>query len=552
MDKKTKILAGVFGVMVLYIIATKTVYPWLIEPLVTLGDRVVRRELELEKLEEKQEKVAWAVREYRRLMDRIGSGDVGKVENAIRQRLNTLFATHKLEEASTSPTKPHADRKTGVTKMTLTVTAVGSLESVVSFMRDVSELPQLIRIGNASIFPKSSSRRGKKANREHVNLRVPLEVWLLPQHKMLGRKVADADLDQPEKIVRHTQRDYSSIWKRTPFTEFVPYKPLIAFAGKNRSVVVGEKVTLAGSAKGGDGKYTFEWSGDPGLTGAETKRATVDTSKVGTFHYSLTVADDSDHVSTAQVTVDVKEKPKPALAEVPPEDKPVPQPVAPVKRRERWPNGKQMKIHVALVRSHAQDRSGEIQVYDSKRRERSYYTTGDELDGGTLVFVHPRAALVRWEDEFFVYPVGAKLSDDLQIADASDYPRFQTMAEQILASEKVPIETPREIVGPTVGDASDHADLVGPPAPKAKPAEGAPVQQGGAGIQVGGVPVVVPAKSLEAASVPARGGKPVVLPGQAGEAEQSKATTAKKKPQPTKKRPKKRRSKKFNKRRGRR
>ncbi len=601
MDKKTKILAGVFGAMVLYIMVSKSVYPWWIEPLVTLSDRVARRTEDLDKLERKQEEVEWAVRDYRRMMDRMGSGDVRKVENALRQRINTLFASHKLQEAATTPSKPHADRKTGVTKMSLTVTAVGSLASVTSFLEDLSELPQLVRVGSASIFPKNSSRRGKQSSREQVNLRVPLEVWVLPQHQMLGKKVLDADLDQPEKVVRHLGRDYSSISKRTPFTEFIPYDPLIAMAGSNQSVVVGTKLTLGGSAKGGDGKYIFEWTGDPGLSAGDTNRPTINTSKVGTFHYALQVSDDSGHVSTAQVTVDVKEKPV-AVAVAPTPvtpTQPPPPPPPVVKRRTRWPDGKQMTIQVALVRNRVQERTGEIQVYNAKRRERSYYATGDELDGGTLVFVHPRAALVRWEDEFYVYPVGANISDDLQLADASEYPRFQSLAEQILADEKaaaiVPVEVPVEVpvavpdadskgeavpaAGDSSKDVSRDADLAGAPTPTVKPAQvakpavGVPVQQyAGRGDAAGLAPVAVPTKSGETEVVPAapvKSGKPAVMPSntdgvsktgeanktgeasKAGAADKPQANTVKKRPPYVKQSPNRgRRTKKFGKRRG--
>ncbi len=593
MDKKTKILAGVFGTMVLFIMVSKTFYPWYVEPLVTLGDRIAKREIELDKLEEKQEKAEWAVREYRRLMDRIGSGDVGKVENAIRQRLNDLFATHKLDQATTTPTKPHPDRKTGVTKMSLTINAEGSLTSVTSFLKDLSELPQLVRVGNVSIFPKSSSRRGKKkVDREYVNLRVPIEVWVLPQHKMLGEKVVDAKLDQPEKVVRHSGRDYSSIWTRTPFTEFVPYDPLIAIAGKNQSVFVGKKLTLSGSARGGDGKYRFEWSGDPGLSAGDTNRPTINTSKVGSFQYALEVSDNSGHVSTAQVTVDVKEKPPERVVKNPtPVKPPPPTPPAPVvNRRKRWPDGKQMKIQVALVRSRVQERSGEIQIYNSKRRERSYYATGDELDGGTLIFVHPRAALVRWEDEFYVYPVGSTISDSVQIADASDYPRFQNLAEQILTEEKaaevVPVEVPVEAKPgtpdedsledakgnktPAAGDVAKDGKAVVPSTPDVKPVESAkpiqpaPVQQGvrrgeASGQIPGKSPKVVPDKVGEVKPTPVKAVRPAAVPNktreeaEAREVEKPQATTVKKRPPYVKQSPNRgRRSKKFRNKRGRR
>ena len=243
----------------------------------------------------------------------MGSFDELNVQNDLRQRLNELIARYKLEDASTSPSQPRTDRKTEIVTMGVTVTAVGTLESAIGFLRDVFELPHLLRVGNVSIYPAGSSRERKHKNRkeERVNIRVPIEAKVLPQQRMMGERLRDEDLSQPEALVRHEDRNYSAIWKGTPFTEFIPLKPLVVEAGTDLSVEVGQRASLGGRAKGGDGDYTYEWSPAEGLVDATSPKTKVETADPFVRTYTLTVKDDSGNSGEDAVTVTVKEKPKP-------------------------------------------------------------------------------------------------------------------------------------------------------------------------------------------------------------------------------------------------
>ena len=64
---------------------------------------------------------------------------------------------------------------------------------------------------------------------------------------------ARVDARQVRQAQRHEDRDYAAIWKGTPFTEFIPLKPLVAEAGADVNVVEGRSASLSGRAKGGDG-----------------------------------------------------------------------------------------------------------------------------------------------------------------------------------------------------------------------------------------------------------------------------------------------------------
>ena len=187
MDRRTKILVSLFGLVLGYVIVDNVVYPEWIQPLVTLDERVAEREEELAELNAKEDRVRRAMEDYRDYLNRTGSMDIRKVENALRDELNTLIETYKLTDATVTPSRPTVDRKTDITKLVLTVSADGALESVVRFLKTVSELPQLIRVLNPQIYPVSKARRENPLS-DMVSLRVGLQVMALPQQKIVGKR----------------------------------------------------------------------------------------------------------------------------------------------------------------------------------------------------------------------------------------------------------------------------------------------------------------------------------------------------------------------------
>ncbi len=420
MDRRTKILAGAFLAFITYVLISSVVYPRWIEPMLSIDDRIAEQQERLEELEDSETEVDQAKREYRWFLDRVGSFDEVKVENALRERLNTLIVKHKLEGVNTSggSGKMTTVGKSGAEMMRLTVDATATLESAIGFLKDVAELPQLARLGNVAIYPSSSSRRNQSKDRMH--LRVPIEVLVLPPQRILGERLTDVDLDQPPAYVRHDGRDYSEIWGRVPFTEYVPPKPLVARITGDKNPEQGAKASLKAAATGGDGAYTYGWDPTEGLSDPKSANPTIDTSTLWTRTYTLTVTDGTGQPATSTVAVTVREKPA------------VDTPTGPRSIIPRpWKDRKDMQVVMTLVHREGDARVGQVMVHNPKIRRTTYHQIGEDFDGGDLVYVHPRGAVVRKEDEWLVYPVGMTLNKGKKVEDAADYPTLRDTANWV-------------------------------------------------------------------------------------------------------------------------
>ena len=442
MDRRTKILTTLFGAFLAYALVSGVVYPRWIEPLLKIDGRIADRQEEYNKLAEVQDQVDRAKKEYEALVSRIGSFDIGKVETNLRARLNELIEEHQLQDANVSPSRPTQDRKTGLTTMTITVTAVGKLRSVVEFIKDVTEFPHLVRIGNAAVYPAGTSGRNKSRNR--MNVRVPIEVMVLPPQRLVGP--IDDEIEQPEWFVRHEGRDYSFIWVNKPFTEPIPLK---AEAGSDVNVEQGRSARLRATASGGDFEYTYKWSPTDALSDATVANPTVDTSEPFERTYTVTVTDSEGEVVTDEVTVIVCEK-QLARGEPPP-----PPPPPKHDGPSRW-DGKYMQVCMALIHSTEAGRVAELMISNNRSKGTEYYAAGDEFDGGELVFVHPRGAVVRRKDEYSIYPIGGWLDQDIKIdaAEAAEYPELLAAAEQHREMTGAESETQEgeEAAAPTDGE----------------------------------------------------------------------------------------------------
>lgn len=441
MDRRTKILAGGFGAVIAFVMLARVVYPGWIRPLLTIDDRVREKQDELAKLEEVQAAVDKARIEYRDFVARTGSFDFGKVETAIRDRLNTLIEKHKLENANTAPSRPVEDRKTGLTKSVITVTAVGSLESAVNFMKDVAEMPELVRLGNPTLSPASSGRRADA--KDKINMRVPIDVLVLPKNKTAGT-IEPGTLAKVDSFVRHAGQEYSLIWERTPFTPYVELQPLRVDAQRMLNVEVGQQGILQATATGGDGNYTFTWSPPEGLTDPSQARTVVDTSAPRTQTYTVSVVDtvkDRQPV-TATVAVSVKE-PKPRVEPTPTQAPPTPtQPV--VVAPPTWPDAKLMTVVMTLLRSAGTSRTNELMVTNSRTRETTYHKVMDDFDGGKLVFVHQTGGVVWRAGKYYVYPLGSQLGDCIEHTQAEAYPELKTAAERAIALQTAQAEAKKK------------------------------------------------------------------------------------------------------------
>jgi len=465
------------------------VYPRWIHPLLTIDERIAERQKELDKLEAEDAAVQQARYEYKALVARVGSFEVGKVETEVRDRLNRLIEKHHLQDASVSPSRPVEERKTGLWSTSISVSANGTLESTIAFLKDIAELPQLVRVGNPAISPAGSARRGQ--TQDVMSLRVPVDLLILPRNQIVGPIVA-AELAHPDSFVRHAGRNYAEIWNRKPFSEYVPPIPLKATVTRTVNVEKGTPAALEAVVKGGDGEYTVSWSPAEGLSDPTSLRPTVDTSTAGTKPYTLTVTDGSGG-SDATATVVIVREPRPpepvvqAQAPLPPPPPPPPGP-------KPWPDGRNMSICMALLRTLGAERLDEFMVYNNKSKETRYYKVGDDFDGGELVFVHQRGGVVRRSEDYFVYPIGATLDQQVEAGVADEYPELKSAAEKLrearqkrqaappiapeAPADKEMEAEPAELPDQPGGGLPAGEDMKAVPAPDAKPAEGVEAKQG--------------------------------------------------------------------------
>ncbi len=425
MDRRTKILAIGFLAIIGYTVVAKLAYPKWIRPLMTYGERVADRQEELDELLVVEKEVDAGRFEYKAYVERTGSFDIVKVENRIRQQLNTLIELHELKEANVTPSRKSEDRKTKIWKMTLTVQAEGALQGVAGLLRDVAELPHMIRFGTVAIKPgRSTLRGGRPTLHEQVSLRLPIELWVLPQHRSVGQ-IDATTLAEVEPVIRHQQRDYASLWTGRPFSEYLKPQKLSADAGDDQRLSrPGRSLVLRGKMKGGIGEYTVQWSPSDGLQNPTAMVTKLDTSAAGEFIYTLSVTDETGATSSDDVTITIDEPRKQVVRDKKPRENPAD--LGP----KRWKDGRYMQFVMMLGRTHNGNSTNEMMVFDRKARQSSYFAPGDEFDGGKLVCVHQTGGLVHRKDGYYVYPIGAQLDQDLKLEDAAMYFELREAAER--------------------------------------------------------------------------------------------------------------------------
>jgi hypothetical protein len=317
-------------------------------------------------------------------------------------------------------------------------------------------------------------------------------------------------------------------------------------AGADVNNQVGKRVSLNPRIKGGDGKYTYAWYPEEGLTDPTSPRAKVDTGEPFTRTYTLTVNDESGNSHEDSLTVTIKEKPKkiePQVVEADPEPAPPPPPVD-----KRWTDRKNMQLSMTLMRSDGDLRIQEVMVYNKKSKETTYYPVQAEFDGGTLVSVHPRGGVVRrdtgGEPAFFVYPIGARLDQDVRAEEAGDHPLLQRLA--LSAQEDALVERAAEAEEESEGENEENEDDLAPQAeeagtdtptelkPEPLPAGAEPAGRGQPGARDAGKPVPGESKDKTSATKPGSaeekakaGDKKVATPKPTAKAKKAKPASTK-------------------------
>ena len=425
MDKRTRQLSIAFGSLIVCALVYKVVYPTWIEPLTTLEERTAVARRELDKLEEYEAEVRQAKDDYRDLVERIASFDATEIQNALGVKLNDLIKKHKFQDADTSRRRGKPDRKNKIVKSSITVKGRTDLASAIGFLRDIAELPELIRVGKPSMSPvRSSSRKGPQKGPQLVNLTVPIEYWVLPQDKYIGR-LDKADLIQPVRVVRHDGRNYSLISKRNPLTEVIPAPPLKLSMGRAVVVKPRGRGAASGSASGGTPPYTYSWEPSDAVDKPSISRPYITATEPGEFELTLRVTDAEgvEASGTLKVTIRGPKKPPKPPGEgdvVDSGDKPPPP----------WRDRKYMQLAMTLSRTEGDRRISEVMIHNIKNKKTDYYTVGDDFNGGELIYIHSRGGLVFRGGKYFVHPIGDRLDTELDINDAGEYPRFQLAAQK--------------------------------------------------------------------------------------------------------------------------
>jgi len=127
----------------------------------------------------------------------------------------------------------------------------------------------------------------------------------------------------------------------------------------------------------------------------------------------------------------------------PPKPKPKPSPPKKEPRRTERPTRKPEPVgdpdrrHKRVAGAVMYGRE-ELQIINTRRSRTEYVATGEEVDGGELVLVHPLGGIVRKEGGYYFYQVGAYLKDGIQVDQADDYPEIRAMASRLPAIAPAP------------------------------------------------------------------------------------------------------------------
>ena len=223
MDKRTRILAGVFGAILAVVVFSRAIWPQWIAPLLDTETRLAELRKERDDLLAFDKRFQDAVMSYKGLAGRVGSMKTGDVRDDLHQRLGALLQKHRLAQGRISARSASTDRKNGWKMIAFNVSGEGTLLSALTFLRDLYELPHLLRVIDPRLTPQRVSRGQKKTDK--VALSVTLQVLVLPSPAVLPRRLSSADLQQPDRYVRHRGVDLQYVSARQPFMEYTKPAP---------------------------------------------------------------------------------------------------------------------------------------------------------------------------------------------------------------------------------------------------------------------------------------------------------------------------------------
>ena len=259
MDRRKIILVGVFGGAILVLFVRGVVFPEWIAPLLTIDDRIVKREEDLATLQ--AEESAWrSALRVPRLGGPNASFDPNRVVLDVRELLTRLIEKHKLQDSKVNPTRISEDRKTKLSSTTVTVSGIGTLESAIGFLRDLSEGAPTTRLRERGAFPGVDRGQDRRRGAGDVARSGGALGGAAASH---GRQAGVREASPARGDVAPCGARLLPIWTGEPFSDFVP---LQAQATPSFNVETGGTVILDVSASGGTPPYAYEWSPAEGLS----------------------------------------------------------------------------------------------------------------------------------------------------------------------------------------------------------------------------------------------------------------------------------------------
>ncbi len=228
MDKRTRILALAFSALIGLWFGSKTVYSWWIKPLFTIQEDIKALEVKAEDAADFHNGYNRAQWEYETLVSRVGAMQVGALKGDLHRRLEELAHKHQLGELKIAPKLPQKFGKTECTQLGFTISGQQKLADVLGFLRDVYELPHIIKVLDPRFQPIIPPRDKKPEDLVKISLEV--QALLLPPRPRpkLDYVVDKKELaDQPASFVRHGEVDVLALAKRKPFLEYEERKVVI-------------------------------------------------------------------------------------------------------------------------------------------------------------------------------------------------------------------------------------------------------------------------------------------------------------------------------------
>lgn len=345
--------------------------------------------------------------------------DEGKAKNDFRPDIDALVAEVGLTEATVTLKNVEKKGKNGLRSLNCSVGAEGNLESILKFLFRVHQRPYVVRLRDVAI-DRLPPKKGQKPTEALLRLTAGLDTLLLPDAHADGLpKVTPVDItsrpaEPPSRTKFAKFDDYQDIIKRKIFE---PWTPPIPPPGKVAGHVPGPSQQLAVNAQ------QLRWNAAPYaktyevFLGEENPPPSVRSGHpvtnfqpapplvLGKTYYWKIDSINEEGVRTEgdviQFTVYQPTTPQGPVVE---EKKPEPPPA---------------DQNLILARIVSSDRGQQVVLEDpvNKQAEDKRIEVGEDLYGGTLVFVHPKGAVSLKGEELRYHPITKALRECVPLSD---------------------------------------------------------------------------------------------------------------------------------------